>query len=74
MKISEIKQVRRKRRRQSVRRRLRESGSGVRLSVHRSLKHIYAQVVDDNQGKSERDRRVPTTVCSARSCTTWSSA
>ncbi len=52
MKVSEIKKTRRKRRRQSVRRRLRATGSGVRLSVHRSLKHIYAQVVDDNRGKT----------------------
>ena len=43
MKVSEIKQARRKRRRQSVRRRLRETGSGVRLTVHRSLKHISAR-------------------------------
>ena len=50
MKISEVKNVRRERRTKSVRRHLRETGCGVRLSVYRSSKHIYAQVIDDNKG------------------------
>lgn len=47
MSVKQIKQVRRNRRRMSVRHRLHRSGPQVRLSVHRSLKHIYAQVIDD---------------------------
>jgi large subunit ribosomal protein L18 len=39
------------RRKQRVRRDLtKNSGGRVRLSVHRSSKHIYAQVIDDAQG------------------------
>jgi large subunit ribosomal protein L18 len=50
MNVTEIKQVRRKRRRLSVRRRLRHGERPLRLSVHRSSKHIYAQVIDDAKG------------------------
>jgi len=40
-------------RRIRVRRSLRKvAGSRPRLSVHRSLKHIYAQVIDDANGKT----------------------
>ena len=41
------------RRKARVRRALRaHSGTRPRLSVHRSSKHIYAQVIDDAQGKT----------------------
>ena len=41
------------RRRQRVRTSLRKTASGKpRLSVHRSGRHIYAQVIDDNAGKT----------------------
>ena len=50
MKTSEIKSYRRNRRKLSVRRRVRVSGPQHRLAVHRTLKHIYAQVVDDESG------------------------
>lgn len=41
----------RKRRRLRVRARLRRESGGVpRLSVFRSLRHIYSQVIDDRQG------------------------
>ena len=47
------------RRKNSVRRKLRlVSGGKPRLSVFRSSQHIYAQVIDDTQGK---------TLCSASS-------
>ena len=39
------------RRRKSVRRKIRLAGGGrARLSVFRSSKHIYAQLIDDNKG------------------------
>jgi large subunit ribosomal protein L18 len=41
------------RRRQRVRTSLRKTASGKpRLSVHRSGRHIYAQVIDDNAGQT----------------------
>ena len=52
MNVTEIKSARRLRRRRSVRRRLAQTGCGVRLSVHRTLKHIYAQVIDDQAGRT----------------------
>jgi large subunit ribosomal protein L18 len=35
-----------------IRRKVRGSGSRPRLAVFRSLKHIYAQVIDDAQGRT----------------------
>ena len=41
------------RRRRRVRTALRERSSGKpRLSIHRSGRHIYAQVIDDGEGKT----------------------
>lgn len=41
------------RRRQRVRSALRKRGGGrPRLSVHRTGKHIYAQIIDDAQGRT----------------------
>ena len=41
------------RRQASVRRAIKAAaGSRVRLSVHRSSKHIYAQVIDDRDGRT----------------------
>jgi len=37
---------------QRLRQRLQGSGERPRLNVYRSLNHIYAQVVDDNTGKT----------------------
>lgn len=38
-------------RRDRTRRKVRESGSGLpRLSVHRTLKYLYAQIIDDAKG------------------------
>ena len=36
----------------STRRRLRVGGTRPRLSVHRSLSHIYGQIIDDETGKT----------------------
>ena len=52
MNQTELKKTRQKRRRQSVRRRLSASGPSQRLSVHRTSKHIYAQIVDDATGRT----------------------
>jgi|SRR5688572_14724100 len=56
--MKEVKRiaVRRERRRFAVRGRLRKAADRPRLSVHRSTKHISAQVIDDRTG---------TTVCAA---------
>lgn len=41
------------RRRQRVRSKLRNVGGGrLRLSIHRSGKHIYAQIIDDRAGRT----------------------
>ena len=42
----------RKRRSNHVRRRIRLEGDRPRLCVHRSLKHISAQVIDDRTGRT----------------------
>jgi len=52
MNQSEMKLMRRTRRNNSVRRKLSQTGCGVRLSVHRTSKHIYAQVIDDLAGRT----------------------
>ncbi|HET9178855.1 MAG TPA: 50S ribosomal protein L18 [Terriglobia bacterium] len=44
------KNVRRQRVHQRIRRRVRSAVSAPRLNVFRSLKHIYAQIVDDARG------------------------
>ena len=41
-----------KRRQRRVRHKLRNAGGRVRLSVHRSGRHIYAQLIDDAQGRT----------------------
>lgn len=42
-----------RRRRQRIRNKIRKNNKGrVRLSVHRTNKHIYAQVIDDESGKT----------------------
>ena len=46
------KQERRERRRTRIRARVRGTGQRPRLAVYKSLKHIYAQVIDDEQGKT----------------------
>ncbi len=48
----QLKNAQRKRRMQSVRRRIRKNSRRVRLSVFRSSKHFSAQVIDDEQGKT----------------------
>jgi len=51
--IPEVSKDRTRRRiHQRLRQRLQGSGERPRLNVYRSLNHIYAQVVDDNTGKT----------------------
>jgi len=52
--MKQVKRIglRRERRRFSVRARLRRSADRPRLSVHRSCKHISAQVIDDQSGNT----------------------
>jgi len=45
-----IKVVRRNRRRRGLKKRIRGTAERPRLSVFRSAKHIYAQIVDDEGG------------------------
>ena len=40
------------RRRLRIRRKLSGTAEKPRISVHRSLKHVYAQLVDDTQGRT----------------------
>ena len=46
------KQERRERRRTRIRSRVKGTGRRPRLAVFKSLKHIYAQAIDDEQGKT----------------------
>ena len=50
-KLLRRKKEARRRRQRRVRQRIRESGR-LRLSVFRSLKHIYGQIIDDQQGRT----------------------
>ena len=52
MRATFIKQIRRKRRSNSVRAKLQRTASLPRLCVSRSLKHITAQIIDDEKGKT----------------------
>lgn len=46
------KQVRRARRRVGIRKRLSGTTACPRLSIYKSLNHMYAQIIDDLQGKT----------------------
>lgn len=52
MKKEKLKTVQRKKRHRRVKKQLRGDSSRPRLVVYRSLKHIYAQVVNDMSGKT----------------------
>lgn len=46
------KQVRRRRRRIGIRKRVEGTSARPRLSVYRSLNHMYAQIIDDMAGRT----------------------
>jgi large subunit ribosomal protein L18 len=52
MNEQKLKQVRRLRRKRHVRRQIRGTAERPRLSVFRSSKHIYAQLIDDLNGRT----------------------
>ena len=52
MKTQQHKYERRRRRHWHVRNRVHGTAERPRLSVYRSLKHIYAQIIDDDEGKT----------------------
>ncbi len=52
MRVSQVKYGRRVRRKAGIRKRLRGTAERPRLAVYRSSKHIYAQIIDDERGKT----------------------
>ena len=50
--ITKERQARRQRIKQHVRKKIIGTTAHPRLTVYRSLKHLYAQIVDDAQGKT----------------------
>ena len=52
MEKTKRKQMSHLRRRRRIRRKINGTGQRPRLSVSRSLKHIYAQIIDDENGKT----------------------
>ncbi len=52
MKQEKQNKLQRRRRRFRVRNRIKRDSTRPRMSVFRSLKHIYAQVIDDESGKT----------------------
>ncbi len=73
MKYSKLRNVQRWRRTNRVRKKLRGSAERPRLSVHRSNKHLYCQVIDDEAGKtlasaSTRDKELRDQIKNAGNC------
>ncbi len=52
MRRTRINNVKRERRKKSVRKNLFGTAERPRLSVHRSLQHIYAQIINDETGET----------------------
>jgi len=52
MNKNKLKRVRQRRRRWGIRKRIAGTPSRPRLSVYRSLNHVYAQVIDDLEGRT----------------------
>lgn len=52
METTKLKSIRRKRRKQRVRKVVSGTAERPRLTVTRSLKHTYAQIIDDDTGRT----------------------
>jgi len=52
MRPSELRHMRRARRKRGIRKRVYGTGDKPRLTVFRSLGHIYAQIIDDDRGET----------------------
>ena len=52
MQIDRLKQIRRARRQAGIRKRVFGTPQRPRLTVYRSLQHIYAQIIDDLSGRT----------------------
>jgi large subunit ribosomal protein L18 len=52
VRVQKRKQARRRRTALRIRHRVRQGTSRPRLSVYRSLGHIYGQIIDDEQGRT----------------------
>jgi large subunit ribosomal protein L18 len=46
-----VKQIKKERRQKKIRAKIHGTAARPRLSVFRSINHIYAQLIDDNSGK-----------------------
>ena len=73
MKYSKVKNVQRWRRKNRVRKKLRGTAERPRLSVNRSNKHLYCQVIDDESGKtlasaSTRDKDLRDQITNCGNC------
>lgn len=73
MKADKLRNVQRWRRKNRVRKRLRGNAEQPRLSVHRSNKHVYCQVIDDESGKtlasaSSRDKSLREQIKNGGNC------
>ena len=52
MNALELKKIRRQRRKNHIRKRINGSKERLRMTVYRSLNHIYVQLIDDDLGKT----------------------
>ena len=73
MKLAKLRNIQRWRRKNRVRRKLRGSADQPRLSVHRSNKHLYCQIVDDESGRtlasaSTRDKSLRDAINNGGNC------